>query len=383
VGDSSRKAFRRSVLAACGAATDAAERLLAYNESPFDPARLETLSWPLPDEAHVAVWAEYAREAARVGVVEALTPRLVQLRFPVEAGISQTETYRAATRRGILPSSDGSGPALRQPDRLDLEIHATMAGRVPILIASEREDFVTLVRVFSARNEPVPVPDAMGACIVTGLNNWDRVRRHRLAFEAGRDSPAGEAAWPEEFARMVPRPELYQDRFIILSRGPYSAVAASDMGLDESAWLERSLAIRRAHECAHYLTHRAFGRMRNNVLDELIADFAGLVEVVGRYDAAQALRFLGLEAYPRWREGGRLESYLGEPPLPPPATEVLRTLVFRAVRNVEAFSLARPAEGRAEVARRALALAGLTLEELASEEMAERFTATLQAVPQM
>ena len=381
--DSPRQAFRRSVLDAAGAATAAADCLLAYNETPFDPARLEGLSWPLADEAHVEAWAEYEREAARVGVLEALRPRLVQLRFPVEAGISQTETYRAATRRGILPSSDGPGPALRQPEKLDLAIHPTMAGGVPILVAFEREDFVTLVRVFSARNEPIPVPDAMGACIVTGLNNWDRVRRHRQAFEAGRDSPAEEAAWREEFARMVPRPELYQDRFIILSRGPYSAVAASEVGLAESAWRERSLAIRREHECTHYLTHRAFGRMRNNVLDELIADFAGLVQVVGRYDAALALRFFGLEAYPRWREGGRLESYLGEPPLPPAATTVLRTLVFRAVRNLEAFCATRPPQGRAEVAICALALAGLTLEELASDEMAERFTAALQAVPQI
>jgi len=381
VADPARLAFRRSVLAACGAA-DMAQQLLAYNETPFDPRRLEGRSWPMPDEAHLEAWDEYARDAARGGVLEALGPRLVQLRFPVEAGISQTDAYRAATRKGILPSSDGPGPALRSPDRLELAIHPTMAGRVPILVAWEREDFVTLVRAFSGRNEPIAVPDAMGACIVTGLNNWDRVRRYRQAFEARREAPAEEADWVTEFkTKMAPRPELYQDRFIILSSGPYSAVPAADVGLTERAWRARSLALRREHECTHYLTYRAFGRMRNNVLDELIADFAALVQVDGRYDGSLALRFFGLEGYPRWREGGRLESYLGEPPLPPAATEVLRTLVFRAVRNLEAFSAARPSEGRAEVARCALALAGLTLEELASEDMAGRLGAAIDAVP--
>ena len=303
--DTARLDFRRAVLAAAGAVGETFERLLAYNETPFDPARLSGLSWPLPDEAHVEAWTAYARDSAASGVVEALRPRLVQLHFPVEAGISATEGYRAATRRGIAPPADGAGPALRRPEALTLEVHATMAGGVPILVAAEREDFVTLVRAFSARNEPIPVPDAMGACIVTGLNNWDRVRRHREAFETARGGAADEEAWLEEFKRMVPRPELYQDRFIILSSGPYSAVPAGEVGLSDREWIERSLAIRREHECTHYLTQRAFGKMRNNLLDELIADFAGLVLVTGAYDGALALRFFGLEGYPRWRQGGR------------------------------------------------------------------------------
>lgn len=377
MADSARETFRRSVLAACGANGDDAERLLAYNQSPFDPARLEGLSWPLPDEAHVDVWAEYEREASRIGVVAALRSRLVQLSFPVEEGISQTEIYRAATRRGVFPSSGDSGPALRDPDGLRLALHLTMAGRVPVLVASEREDFVTLVRVFSARNEPIPVPDSMGACIVTGLNNWDRVRRHRQAFEADGEGPGEESVWLEEFARMARRPELYQDRFILLSSGPYSAVPAADVGLDQDAWLSQSLAIRREHECTHYLTHRVFGVMRNNVLDELIADFVGLVQVVGRYEAAVALRFFGLEDHPRWRDGGRLGSYLGDPPLPPGATAVLRTLVVRAVRNLESFSVSRPLQAREDVARCALGLATLTLEELASAEMEKRVLAAM------
>jgi hypothetical protein len=255
---------------------------------------------------------------------------------------------------------------------------------VPILVASAREDFVTLVRVFSARNEPVDVPEAMGACIVTGLNNWDRVRRYRAAFESARGAPADEAEWTAEFrAHLAPRPELYQDRFILLSSGPYSGVPAAGLGLADAAWRARSLAIRREHECTHYLTCRAFGRMRNNALDELIADFAALAAVDGDYHGGLALRFLGLEDHPRWREGGRLQSYLGDPPLPADAAAVLRTLVVRAVRNLERSVAAAPPRGRAAIARHALALAGLTLEDLASDEMPARLSAALRGVPEL
>jgi hypothetical protein len=369
------------VLAGHGAGAACAERLLEYNQTPFDPARLEGHTWPMADEAHLSAWDEYARDADSVGAIPALRARLVQLHFPVEAGISATDPYRAATRKGMLPAEGGTGPALVGPAGVHLSIHPTLAGRIPVLVASERADFVTLVRVFSARNEPIPVPESMGACIVTGLNNWDRVRRHRAAFEAARGAPADEAEWTAEFrANLAPHPALYQDRLIVLSAGPYSGVPAADLGQDEGAWRARSLAIRREHECTHYLTYRAFGRMRNNALDELLADFAALVLVDGRYEAGLALRFFGLEDHPRWRESGRLLSYLGDPPLDADATAVLRALLVEAARNLEAFAAAHPPHGRSGVARLTLALAGLTLEELASPDMAARVSAALGAL---
>ena len=42
-------------------------------------------------------------------------------------------------------------------------------------MAGAREDFVFLVQSLTQRNEPEPVADSMGACIVAGYNNWDRV----------------------------------------------------------------------------------------------------------------------------------------------------------------------------------------------------------------
>src|SRR4029078_7857581 len=98
--------------------------------------------------------------------------------------------------------------------------------------------------------------------------------------------------WRPSFENLMPQKYLYQDRFIILSRGPYSAIPASDVGMEEREWLDRSLAIRREHEITHYLTYRAVHSIRNNVFDELIADFVGLVRAFGSYRSDLALRFL-------------------------------------------------------------------------------------------
>lgn len=377
--DPSRAALRAEILAETGAQGSAVAELLAYNENKFDAERHKGLRLPLADEPHLAAWDEYKRDADALGVIPALRRRLVHLSFPVEAGISQTEAYRAATRRGERPA-EGGGPELVHPEGIELVLHPTVAGRVPLLVAADRRDFVTLVRVFAERNEPAEVPDSMGACIVTGLNNWDRVAAYRARFEAEHPD-AGEEGWLQEFReRLVPRKELYQDRFIVLSRGAYSAVPAAEVGLPEDEWLPLSLAIREEHECTHYFTYRVFGSMRNNLLDEIIADFAGLMGTRGRYDGDLALRFFGLEHHPRYRDGGRLQSYLGQPPLSPPAVAVLRELVVRAVRNIEAFAGIHEAMRAADgTARMVVALTGMTLEELASPEMAVLLSDALEA----
>jgi hypothetical protein len=229
-----------------------------------------------------------------------------------------------------------------------------------------------LVQAFSERNEPTVVPDAMGACIVKGLNNWSRIRAYRARWEQELGTAATEDAWAEEFQRLIPQKDLYQDRFIILSRGPYSAIAAQDIGFDDREWLERSLAIRREHELTHYFTYRVFNAIRNNIFDELIADFVGLVRAFGSYRADLALRFLGLEAYPAFRAGGRLEVYRGRPPLSDEAFAVARTLALHGARHLEAFATSHPQHLRTLSALGTLtfALTTMTLEELASSEMA-------------
>jgi len=373
--DESRAESRASVLAACGAQGTAIDELLAYNAKPFPPeATVQRPALPLVDEPHVEAWRVFERESRETDPFSALKRHFVQLRFPIAPGISTTDAYRQATRRGLLEAAAPhahEAVMLDRPDLLELDIIPTIGGHVPVLVAGDRGDFVKLVQVFSERNEPAPVPDAMGACIIKGLNNWSRIRSYREGWEQARGSAATEDEWAEEFQRLIPRKELYQDRFIILSRGPYSGIAAQDVDIQKEVWLERSLVIRREHEITHYFTYRAFNAMRNNVFDEIIADFVGLVRAFGFYRADLALRFLGLEQYPAFRAGSRLEVYRGAPPLSDDAFAVARTLAVRSIAHLEAFAAAHPQHLHTleALALLTFALTTMTLEELASEEM--------------
>jgi hypothetical protein len=215
--------------------------------------------------------------------------------------------------------------------------------------------------------------------MVSGYNNWSRIRELRRRWEALPAPERETATWNEEFQRLQGRRELYQDRFILLSDGPYSAVPAADLGLEEAEWRAISLALRRDHECTHYLTRRLFGSMRNNLLDELIADYTGMVGAAGRFRASWFLRFVGLEDFPRYRPGGRLDLYRGKPPLSDGAFRVLQALVKRAAEGLERFDAGLPPgpRGPEETALLIAALASLRLEDLAAGDAVERLGRTL------
>lgn len=373
---------RRAVLQECGAGGEVLEELLAYADNPYaGDIDGPVPSLPLSDEPHVERWLLYEEEAGEMGAFAALQGRFPQLRFPIREGMSAEDAYGRATRKGEFAAADGwPGLELERPEGVRLEVSPSMGGRIPVIVVEHRRDFVALVRAFSGRNEPVEVPDAQGACIVTGLNNWDRVHAHRRRWEEEQAGPVTEADWLEEFRRLVPRKELYQDRFIILSTGPYSAVTAGDAGLDEPEWRERSLAIRRDHESTHYLTHRLFGAMRNNLLDELVADFVGLVGAFGEYRAELARRFFGIESFPEYRPGGRLERYRGDPPLSDDAFLVLQRVAHRAVDNLDAAVREHAAllDDLDGLARVTLAQLALGLEGLTADDMSARLAARLE-----
>jgi hypothetical protein len=368
---------RAAVLEAHGASPDVIEELRPYLDHPFARAQPDPVpAFPLPDEPHLQRWILYAAEAERDGAFVALQRRFVQLRFPIRAGISREEAYRRATLRGLFAEADAFAPGLvlHRPEGLTLSIHTTVAGRVPVLVVEDRSDFVALVRAFSERNEPVPVPEAMGACIVTGLNNWDRIAAYRQAWAAAQSGPVDDGAWAEEFRRLAARKPLYQDRFVVLSTGPYSGLPAATTGFPEADWLARSLVIRREHEFTHYFTYRVFGVMRNHLLDELVADFVGLLRGVGEYRPALARACLGLDDVGRYREGGRLACYRGEPPLSDGALAVVGRLAVSATANLAAFA---EAAGQAlfdlgRLAAAVFTLVGFTLEELAAEDLRDR-----------
>jgi hypothetical protein len=367
-------AARTSVLETFGARGTVVEELLEYNRNVFDTAAFDSApALPLPDEAHVATWREYVEDAAARGVLPALRERLVQLRFPIEAGVSQTPEYLAATRRGEAPAT-GEGLALERPDQLRLQIHETPAGAIPVLVAPWRSDFERLVQAFVHRNEPKPIPASMGACIVSGLNNWSRVAAHRRRWESEGGDPAG---WPAELQRLVPHKERYQDRFVVLSAGYYSAVEPAALGLEPELWLRRSLVVRRDHECTHYFTLRVLGAMRNNLLDELIADYVGLVAAFGSYSPRAAMLFLGVGEGER--EGGRIHNYRGQPALSDEAFAVLRRIVGAAIQNLGELNAAAPDRLRepAAIASTILALARRSLDQLATPAGAPRLAEIL------
>jgi hypothetical protein len=366
--------FRKSVLAHFGATGSEIDELLDYNQNVFDHSALQAgLSLPLEDEPFAPVWETYADDAKHIGVFAALRKRLVQLNFPIQEGISATADYQQAVRKGVVSeqAKQGKGVDLKNPEQLELLIHQTPAGKIPVFIASEREDFVSLIRAVTFKNEPKPVPASQGAAMMAGYSNWDRLANLKAAFQ--REHAAGdiEDLWGAEFTKIIPQKHLYQDKFILLSGGAYySGVSPEQVGLDEAAWRAKSLIIRREHECTHYFTKRVLSSMQNKILDELIADYAGITAASGTFRADWFLAFVGLENYPTYREGGRLQNYKGTPPLSDGAFRILQTLVYHAVKNLEAYEQRYPQSVSATQAIQPglLALTYVTLEELASQK---------------
>ena len=321
---------RREVWREFGAPETVINELLGYTKNEFQ-LRTPTDN-DIVDERHVEAWRRYALEAVDIGAWESLRKRLIQLSFPIEHGISKTPAYLASVRRGEPPPAWVKNSIGNEAD-LQLEIYLSPAGNIPLLTTSGRTTFVSLVQALTHRNEPVEVPEAMGACMVAGYNNWDRIRSYRQTWEEANPG----RRWADEFPRFLSQKPLYQDRFIILSDGPYSGVDARALRLPDDVWREASLIIRREHECTHYFTKRIFGSMRNNIFDELTADYMGIVEVCGRFRADWFLLFMGLENYPIYRMGGRFEHYVRG--LSHTAVSVLMQLLIRVAENLETDSM--------------------------------------------
>jgi hypothetical protein len=359
---------RRALWRALGANDSEADELLAYATSPLHGAPPPAQRFPMPDAPCVAAWDRYAAAARKVGAEAVLRHVFVQLRFPIQAGMSADPAYRASTRLGIHPNEDAPGVALMHPDGVKIFLHATPAGRVPVILAASRADFEQLVQAVTRRNEPDAIPSSMGACMVTGYNNWERIADHRQAFAARHPEDTSGEAWAAAFQELVPRTDLYQDRFMLLSSGPYSAVPSEALELPETEWRALSVRLRLEHECTHYFTRQAFGTMRKSLLDELIADYMGMVEAFGRFQAHVFLRFLGLEDYPLYRDGGRLQNYRGTPPLSSRAFTILSFAATRAAAVLEEFDQHRGARrvGVVDKARMIAALLQVGLEGLAS-----------------
>ena len=207
--------------------------------------------------------------------------------------------------------------------------------------------------------------------MISGYNNWDRISSLRKEW-VKKNPPA---SWDEEFKRIIPEAELYKDKFVLVSRGYYSAVNPKAVGLSEEEWNDISAKIRMGHEYTHYFTKRVLLSMRNNALDEILADFSGIVYAAGEYKPDWFFTFMGLENYPNYRDGGRLQNYINSPPLSPAAFKILQTLVKRAVVNIDEFTKKQSFQLKKNIFKVILTLACFTLEELSSTHALHILTA--------
>ena len=139
-------------------------------------------------------------------------------------------------------------------ENVRLEIYNSFAGPIPIFYADNPQDFEALVTNIAYKGKrPVNISKT-GASFVSGKTT----------------------------------------RFMILSSKPYSNVYASELGINEHNWKEKSLIIRRSHECTHYFTKQIYGISNNILHDELMADYIGIYDAFGFYKAEWFLRFMGV-----------------------------------------------------------------------------------------
>ena len=189
-------------------------------------------------------------------------------------------------------------------DRDRDETAATPVGPVRVVTLGKRRDFELVLRgLMAAKDGPKKsIPVTQGAALLT-VFSWPRIHAHLAAVP-----PAEQAA---EFKRFTSVKENYTDLLAVLSRGPYSGVAAEAMGLPEEDWLALSDTIRRYHELTHVICRRLYPDDTDPVRDELVADAVGLYAAFGRFDPEKELLFLGV--WDGRYVGGRLENYTGDP----------------------------------------------------------------------
>lgn len=220
--------------------------------------------------------------------LDILAKRYPQILLPVQKGIRETEEYKNVCLRG----QQCNRPITFSKDPEDkLETVNTPTGDVEVLSLRKRDDFVHMCQCLGNKCEPVEIPDSTGAMALFGLNNWDKVR-------AGLDN--------------------YKDSFIILSSGNYSNVSNIDIknitngeiDLDEQAWTNKSIIIRKYHELTHFVMRKTYPDDISFIRDELIADCIGLICAFGCFDVRLLKLFLGIEE-DTYRQGGRLQNYEG------------------------------------------------------------------------
>ena len=159
--------------------TSVLEELLSYTRNAFVQGSDLITPSSLTDEPQVTTWERYIAEARDYGVYRTLKKYLVQFQFEIKENISQTTDYKKATLQGASTQGmvDAQGLKLQEPEQLQLFLYPSLAGKLPVIITPNRFDFQAIVQALSYRNEPHALPTSMGAAMIKGLNNWDRLRQ--------------------------------------------------------------------------------------------------------------------------------------------------------------------------------------------------------------
>lgn len=257
-----------------------------------------------------------------------------QLNFPVKEGISNTTEYKNCVLKGHkFDISDYDEKDLIDSKNLSFEVYDSFSGYIPILTINNNEDFTKAIQTLIYKNNPVAISKSMGATLINGLNNWNKIE----LFKQVSLQKNPNKVQSDFFKELKDQPQLYKDKLIILSNKPYSNVNADVLNLDDQMWLKYSLIIRKEHECTHLYTLKKYGKATNNLHDELIADYIGIIKANGDYNKDWMLNFMGLENFPHYRKGARLENYINQTNLDEQDFKNLTLIVKLAIDSIEEF----------------------------------------------
>lgn len=289
---------------------------------------------PFSKESNIEFWDDYSENNKNENTFDLLKRCYPQLNFPIETGIEKTDLYKEFTLRGKTDFTSLSN-CLKLTDSkgIKLQINECIAGKIPVLTISNEDDFIKIIQSLLYKNNPVEIPVSMGAALINGVNNWERINLLKNSWLV--KNPSGN--WNQEFSNIIPNKSLYKDKLIILSTKPYSNVPAKQLGLTEDIWIKHSISIRKEHEFTHLYTLKRYGLASNNLHDELIADYIGIIKTIGCYDKIWMLNFMGLEEYPKYRKGARLENYVQQNRLSQQDFKQLIKIIKNAIETIAVF----------------------------------------------
>ena len=249
-------------------------------------------------------------------ILYTLSRRYPQLTLPISDETRHSELYKNTVLRGEPTDRE---PEFSFSDADRLETVSTPAGQVEVLTLGERADFEHCIRALAYRCENREIPSSTGASIISGLINWEKIRKHQEEYLA-----AGGSDWNEEFARFTSDSRNYRDTIVVLSRGYYSALPPEEAGFPEREWMELSYTIRKYHELWHFVSRELYPENKDAVRDEVLADANGIIAALGHFDAELEGKLLGIRGGQYTH--GRLENYVPREALPDTVVRVCTML---------------------------------------------------------